>query len=416
MSRRRLAASLVAPVLLVACADGDRQLTLSASTEEPAPSIARGIETRLKSEGFRVTVEVASDTASVVEAIRDGSIDLAIIEEPEQPVAGLATVAPLYPSVLHILRDASRGASSFADLLRGASVYAGPLGGAAHRLLQMLARDFGVRPADFRVLANPWTEKPDVFFIFGGLLPADSVAQLSGYRLFSFGADTGVAGASVADGIVLRHPHLRTFLLPQNLYPPLGDEPVLTLAIRSVLVTRETLDEGLAYELAAALFSHARELSLHYPLVARELNDRLGGDELMLPLHDGTRRYLERDRPGFVERNVDVLALGFTVLITLVSGAIALHRHRLQQRKDRIDVFYAGLLDIRRKIEAAGSDKVSLSALRDEVLSVQREVFRLLIDERIAADTGLVAFVSLSGQMLGELDRRLAQRAAGDGR
>jgi len=38
---------------------------------------------------------------------------------------------------------------------------------------------------------------------------------------------------------------------------------------------------------------------------------------------------------------------------------------------------------------------------------VQQDVLNLLIDERVAADTSLMAFLSLSNQIINELDRRI---------
>jgi len=136
------------------------------------------------------------------------------------------------------------------------------------------------------------------------------------------------------------------------------------------------------------------------------LNVGLDTTELMFPLHAGTRRYLDRDKPGFIERYVEVLALIFTVVITLLSGAFVLYRHRSQVRKDRVDVYYSQLLEIRRGMERTNAH-TALRSHRQRVLDVQQDVLNLLIDERVAADTSLMAFLSLSNQIINELDRRI---------
>ncbi len=46
--------------------------------------------------------------------------------------------------------------------------------------------------------------------------------------------------------------------------------------------------------------------------------------------------------------------------------------------------------------------------LQQNVTGVQREVFALLIDERIAADASLTVFLGLSNRILDEVDRRIA--------
>jgi len=410
--RRLLPNMLVLQLLalvLAGCAMEDRELTLAISTEEPAPSIAESIRSLLSERGFSISVEVTTDPATIVAAIRDREVDLALVEESDLPVPGVVTLAPLYPSILHVLYNHAELPGDFADLIRGAKVYAGPQGGAGHRLLTQLCVDFGVVADQFQLLDNPWTVDPDVYFIFGGLLSADSIRQLEGYRLFSFADVEDISGSSVADGIVLKHHHLKPFLLPKNVYYALNNDPVVTLSIRSVLIAHEDFNSEYALDIASQLFNKAQEIALSYPLVTRELNVGVDTIELMYPLHAGTRRYLDRDKPGFIERYVEVLALIFTIVITLLSGAFVLYRHRSQVRKDRVDVYYAQLLEIRRDMEGTNTH-TALRSYHQRALDVQHEVLNLLIDERVAADASLVAFLSLSNQIINELDRRIGYK------
>jgi len=402
----QLLAWVLAGCALTGCAIEDHELTLAVSTEEPAPSIAETIRSLLSERGFSIAIDPSTDPTSIVAAIRDRRVDLAIVEESELPVPGVVTLAPLYPSILHVLYIELGAPGNFADLIRGAKVYAGPPGGAAHRLLVQLCVDFGVTLDQFQLLDNPWTVVPDVYFIIGGLLSADSLRQLQGYRLFSFAGADDIDGGSVADGIALRHPHLKPFLLPENVYHALSNEPIVTLSIRSVLIAHEDLNGEFALEIASQLFKHAQEIALIYPLVTRELTVDLKTVELMFPLHIGTRSYLDRDEPGFIERYVEVLTLIFTIVITLLSGAFVLYRHRSQVRKDRVDVYCSQLLEIRR--DMAGTNvHAALRLYLQHALDVQHEVMNLLIDERIAADTSLMVFLGLSNQIINELDRRI---------
>lgn len=402
-------ALLLFAVLLAGCTADDRELTLAVSTEEPAPSIAETIRSLLSERGYALSIDATTDPSEIVAAVRDRKVDLALVEESVLPVSGLVTLAPLYPSVLHVLYNETEVPGNFADLIRGAKVYAGPLGGAAHRLLMQLSVDFGVVADQFQLLDNPWTENPDVYFIFGGLLSPDSIRQLDGYRLFSF-ADVGdISGASVADGIVLRHHHLKPFLLPRSVYYALNNEPVVTFSIRSVLIVHEDFDSEFAFDIASQLFNRAQDIALNYPLVIHELNADVDAIELMFPLHAGTKRYLDRDKPGFIERYVEVLALILTIVITSLSGAFAFFRHRSQVRKDRVDVYYSQFLDIRRDMERTSTLNV-LRTCHKRALDVQHEVLNLLIDERVAADASLVAFLSLSNQIINELDRRIGYK------
>lgn len=396
-----LFAALALTALLIGCAGEDRSLTLAVSTEEPAPSIAASASSVLSERGFSIVTQPVGNPQEAIDAVLAGQTDLAIIDEPDHAIAGLITVAPLYPGVLHVLYRGPKQ-DNFAKLLGTGAIYAGPVGGVAHRLLLQLAADFGMDSDGLQILENPWVVSPDVYFIFGGLLPPESLSQLDGYQLYSFASRSDAADGSLAHGIALKHPHLHPFLLPRGVYPQLSADAVLTLSNRSVLVANETLDSDVAYDVAAALFAAAPEIAVAYPLVTHELNESMNTGELMLPLHEGSRRYLERDRPGFIERHVEVLALYLTIVLALISGAVWLWQHRTQKRKDRVDEYHAALLGIRTAMSDSAPDA---GALRQRVLDVQNEVMTLLIDERIAADAGLVAFVSLSNQILDELSR-----------
>jgi TRAP-type uncharacterized transport system substrate-binding protein len=393
--------SLLVACIIAGCGAEPTELTLATLTEEPAPSIAETIKATLAGDGFDIRIVSADDAVALAESVLAGGADLAIIEEPDRSIPGLTTVAPLYPSVLHILVHHDHIDSDFAGTFEGANIWAGPPGGSASRLLSRLAADAGLAADDYTILDNPWTTLPDVHFILGGLLNVVNADQLSDYRLFSFRRAHDIPGGTLADAIALRHHDVRPFLLPAGMYPMLADDAVLTLSVRSVLVARQGMDEEVIYEVAAALYANAQDIARDYPLVTRELDEDLRSVELMVPLHDGARRYIDRDGPGFIERYVEVLALAFTIAVTLVSGAIALYRHRTQVRKDRVDHYYTRLIDIR---EAMPTRPATES--RRDVLAVQREVLALLIDERVAADAGFVAFVSLSNQMLDELDRQ----------
>ena len=402
----RIGLAGAALLFLASCSLQDYELTLGVSTEEPAPSIAETIRSQLGAQGFTISIEETAVLSGIVNAVRDGELDLAVVDEPRVSVPGVVTLAPLYPSILHILHNRGAVTEDFAELIRGSSIYPGPVGSAGYRLLMQLADDFGVAADQYQLLENPWTVNPDVYFIFGGLLSDESLRQLSGYRLFSFVEADSISGGSVADGIVLRHHHLKPFLLPKSIYHTLNNDTVLTLSIRSVLIANENLDSDTAYDIASSLFNDAQEIALNYPLVMRELSDDLNPADLMFPLHEGARRYLDREAPGMIERYADVIALGVTLLLTAFSGAFAYSKRRQQIKKDRVDVYYSQLLEIRHGMDAA-PDKAAFRACHQRALGVQREVLDLVVNERIAADNSLIAFISLSNQIVNELERRI---------
>ncbi len=96
-------ALLLFALVLAGCSMEDRELTLAVSTEEPAPSIAETSRSLLSDRGFSISIDATTDPTKIVAAIRDREIDLALVEESDLPVPGVVNLAPLYPSILHVL-------------------------------------------------------------------------------------------------------------------------------------------------------------------------------------------------------------------------------------------------------------------------------------------------------------------------
>lgn len=377
------------------------QLVLGVHTEEPAPTIAQ-LLAEIQADGQEITVRAFDDVASLGEELAAGAIDLALLEGIGSNTRDVMLVADLYPSVLHILYRGDQTPATVAELLDGRTIWAGAPGGIGHRLVQSLAEDFGLPPDRIHLLDDPWSQDPDVYFMFGGILDADALSRLPGFRLFSLGAAATLTHGSVAEGVSLRYPQLRPFVLPAQLYPALNDDAALTLSISTLLVAREGLDESVVYHLATEIAQIAPQIAARYPLAGLPRMSQQDTASRELALHPGARRYRDRDLPGFVERNVDVLGLWGTVIITIGSGLLAWRRHRQQSRKDRLDTHYQKLLLLRAGLNGGGGDsQLAAQAIR----ASQAEVMALVIEERIDADGALVAFLTLSNQLLAEAER-----------
>ena len=348
-------------------------------------------------------VEAVGDPSEILDAVAGGNSRLGIIEEPSELRDGVTLIAPIYASVLHVLHHADMQAENFGELIRGNKVYAGPGAGAARRLLVQLAADFGVAPEQYTLLDNPWLQTPDVFFVTGGLLPNESLQRMVDYRLFSFGDPAALGHGTVAEALALKHSHVRTFVLPEGLYGELTRDAVLTIAMRASLIGPADMDARHAYRIAETLYGRAQELSVAYPFISDELRRKLETEALTLPMHRGARRFLDRDKPGFIERYVEIIGLGLTLGEAAFSATAAAIRRQRQQRKDRVDVYYRRIIELRETItpelDAAGARR-----LAEDVRAVQHEVFGLLVEERIDANDTLTLFLDLSNQVLKEID------------
>ena len=381
---------------LCAGAHARAAITLGIHVDEPAPTIAQLLVDRLPQE-LKPQLRSFTDASELHAALAAGEVDLAFLEDPLEAMPGVSAVSDLYPSVLHLLVRRPMATVDLGQLLTSGPVWAGVPGGIGHGLASRLAVDYAVAPLD--LLSDPWSQTPAVYFIFGGLLGTDAVSRLEDYRLVSIGDPGAVAVGSVAQGIALRYPNLRAFVLPAEIYPSLARKPALTLAVKTLLVARSGLEPGLVYELAMETDRIKPAIASVYPLAGIDELGRSGNAARALPWHPGAQRYIDRELPSVIERYAEFVGATVTLTIALVTLSVALYRRRRQARKDRLDEFYQQALAYRAELELPHVDP---GLIANKLRALQAEVFELLIAERIDADSALVAFLSLSNQLLEE--------------
>lgn len=388
-------------VLLAACTPETGKLVLGVSAEEPGPGIAEEVRQLLTESGLAVEVRSIETSTDIIAALRNGDIDFGIIDEPARLIPGLATVLPLYPSILHVLYKGDQPADNFPGVIVGKRIYAGPPGGPAAQFLAQLGDHFDIDPGSYTVLDNPWVESPEVYFVFGGLLEKNSRRGLGDYRLFSFGDVARHGKGTVADGIALQYPNIKVFLLPAQIYNNLNPDTVLTLATRTVLVTAASTDVARVFDVTSILLANFQRLSSAYPLVTREMNEHIQLNSFTLPVHTGAQRSIDKDAPTLIQRYAQVFALGLTFVTLLVSMLITLYKSRKGREKDRVDGYYRKILALRRELQDSLS-RDHCRRIEEQVINIQNEVFSLLVDQRVCANESLTIFLALSNQVLGE--------------
>lgn len=402
MTRLSLAClSLLALAGLTGCG-GERSAILGYVASEPGPAIASVLAEQF--EGDITLSLVAHDSPeSLLLALQAGEVDLAIAEHPSTPIGSVGVLSSLYPSVLHLItrQDALCNTHDPASQrLRAAvtnvPVYAGPEGSAGYRLLMDLAAVGLVdEPTRLQLLANAFGEMPQTFVEFGGVLPIDATRRLDGYCLLSLG--TADEAAPFADALALRFPHLEAFTIPAGLYPALAQDAVQTLAVRKLLIARMDLDVDLAYDIAAGVASSASALGEVYPLARAGVFAELKPAQLNLPVLPGAQRFLDRDAPGFLERHAETLALLITAIVALSSAGVALLSRYRQSRKDRLDRYFEQLVALQSEAATASSSRAR--ELLGQLDAQTEEVVGLLMEERVAADPALVAYLQLGDRV-----------------
>ena len=349
----------------------------------------------------RVTlVPAPEDARTVLEALAAGDGDIAIITDimPFRP--DIATVMPLYPTILHVAYRKGRSAGSTEELVTGATVYAGPPGSSSRFLFERITKRAGLTGNDFTYVDST-DQVPDLIVVFAPISP-ERLRGIPDYELYSMGKPEDIGTGSVVDSATLLNPQFKAFVIPTGTYGELTPGPVLTLAVNQVLVARRDLDRATVYDLANELVRLRPALSALRPGLFQEISDDFDPSSSTFIIHPGAQDYMQRDAPSIYERYSGIAEVFVTVLIAVISTVFGLARLYRVRRKNRIDTFYAAVMKIRNSIAETLTDK-ERQEKENEIRALQTTAFEMLIDEKLAADESFRIFISLSNDVLLQL-------------
>jgi len=350
-----------------------------------------------------------SDTAmsgqEAVDAILAGDVDLALVSNALPYSDGVATVIPLFPTVLHIGYVGDRAFTDISELLTGARIFAGDEGSASRLIFQRSVDRFKIPDDSFTFVTRPGPDNEiDVFVVFAPIAPdrLENLQREIDIRLFSIGDSDAVGRGSSIDATTLLNPYLKPFIIPVGTYGDATPEPILTVAVDKMLVARRDLPESAVYTLISELLRLRPALAAQRPGLFNELSGDFDASGSTFVLHPGAQAYLERSEPTIYERYSGIAEVAVTVLIALISATFAGMRLYRMKRKNRIDRYYSEVIDIRHQAErsADGAEKLEL---RERLKALQDQAFSELVNEKLAANESFRIFITLSNDVLRQL-------------
>lgn len=389
-------------LILSSCDSGLRSLVLVKPDGDIDRDIAANLVDLLDDEAS-IIVELtdrAMTGGQALEAIADGRADIALISNDQPFREDITTVMPLYATVLHIVHPADREAADVVQLLRNAAVYAGQDGSASRRVFERLTAnvDLGESPYQF---VTDRSVNVDLAVVFAPIAP-DRLAEFPGVRLWTMGVPDDIGTGGPVDATVLLNPHFRPFVIPAGTYGDAAAQAVVTIAVDKIVVAREDLDPSLVYDLINEVLRLRPVLAAKHPGVFQHLSEDFDASRSRFILHAGTQDYLQRSEPTFVERYSGVAEVLVTLMIAVISAALAGIRIYNRRRKNRIDHYYSKLIDIRKSISNTMQESERQQAA-EKVRELQDEGFELLVNEKLAADESFRIFITLCNDVIAQL-------------
>ena len=354
-----------------------------------------------------IFTEAAADPElTPLDALRAGAADITITENSHPFVPGVRSVLPLYRSVMHILIREELAEADFeeAEATMGAEqatidIMVVNQSHAAMTFLSLSAQRSKWFHGNYRLTSEFQRGDTDIIIYVGPINPGNTRWYREGYRLVSLGDLDESRTEFFSEGISYLVPQLEPARIPALTYNLPGNELGLeTLAVDTLLVARADAPERAVYELTQTLIEQKARFAAIAPNIFSWLSEDFDPLALNFPLHRGARAYLERDEPGFLERYAESLNFIVYLSFLVLTGVVALARWQARRKKNRVDTFYAKVLEIRER-----AARESKEELLEELGALEKEAFGLLISERLAADESFRIFTELLGQVRSEL-------------
>ncbi len=408
MRTRNTLAILGSLLLIAACEQRSNELTVVLPESDFDQEVAKEIADLFGREStieLRLTESALSEEAAL-DALADGTVDVALVSNSMPYQEGVATVIPLYPTVLHVGHSSDREISDLSDLLRDARVFAGPVGSASRLMFRRMVDRPELGSLDYTFVGAPDRENlPDVFVVFAPVLPEllrERIQDAPQLKLVGMGPPESVGTGSTIDAATLLNPYLRPFVIPVGTYGAATPDPVLTLAVDKILLARRDLRPSVVYDLINEVVRLRPALAASYPGLFRDLTGDFDASQSTFVLHPGAQAYLQRDAPSVYERYSGIAEVVVTIFVALASATFAGVRIYRLRRKNRIDTYYSEAIRLRNAF-ADGSGDADRQATIEKIRALQNEAFSLLVDEKLAADESFRIFITLSNDVVQEL-------------
>lgn len=278
-------------------------------------SVCRLVNQERRAHGLRCAARLAAGSVANIAALREGSVDLAIVQSDVQDQAlrganefaeagaftGLRAVMALHPEPLTIVARADAGIAQLEDL-PGKRISIGGPGSGQRALWDVVMDRMGWSPEDFAAMLElaPSEQAPAVCgdridaFVFTVGHPALSVQEAT----TGCGAVLAEATGPVVQALIAEGPLYFATEIPGGLYRgnPTGVE---TFGVGATLVTRADVAEDRIDTLVRAVFGDFEMLRGLHPALANLEPERMAHTGLSAPLHPAADRYY-RER-GWIE-------------------------------------------------------------------------------------------------------------------
>jgi TRAP transporter TAXI family solute receptor len=272
-------------------------------------AICRLVNKGRDSHGFRCAVESTAGSLYNLNAIRNGDMELGIVQSDWQyqayngtgsfkqtgPYPDLRSVFSIHSEAFTVVARRDSGIETFEDL-KGKRVNVGAAGSGQRATTEVVLDAYGWTLKDFSA-ATEFKPAEQAQALCDGKV--DAIIYIVGHpngaiQEATTTCDTvivDVAGPQI-DALIADHPYYAQTVIPGGLYEG-NEDDVSTFGVKATLVTSDEVSDDAIYEVVKAVFDNFEEFRNLHPAFTYLDPKRLPTEGNSAPLHEGAERYFK---------------------------------------------------------------------------------------------------------------------------
>lgn len=373
---------------------------------------------------IRVTILETGGTTENLRLLEQGKADIATAQADVTAGPSERLVANLYQDAFQLLVRSDSGVREFIDL-RGKRIALPQTGGQFESFLSV-AEHFGLKGSDFRFVGED-DRSSDQALIDGKTDAAFRVRALGDNSIQQLVQSGRIRLAQIeqAAAMRIRWNAFEPSVIPMGAYlgnPPIPERDLATVAVMRTLVAHRNVPEQVVNAITETLMERRRELvhvipedfKLIRPLLA-QISPPSQDRGLAPALHAGAREYYDKNKPSFLQKNADYVALILTVVLLVASWVWELKRWVERSQKDRADHYIHDVVELMNRAQRC-EETIALEELRQRLYAILTEAVVALDNDQLSEES----FQSFRGvwqivrDVIGERSRYLVTESAAE--
>jgi TRAP transporter TAXI family solute receptor len=324
----------------------------------------------------------------------------------------LRTVLPLYPQIFLIVYKDSIQANSLQALIEGRKIAVGPKTGGTAPFARKFFQLMGIDSSKYEFVYSHYQENTisDTIPISISVTGVDNarIKEMLMHKhgkIWSLDSIETFGKGSLVEGFCLQYPLARPFVLPKNTYQNHPQHPILTIAMDNLLLAHKSVPATVIYDLLNTIFENEEILSSK-DILFHNIAEDFDRKSLQFPMHEGLKNYLNRNKPSFIERYADILALMITALTIGMGTFSTFLQWNKKRRKERIDKYYLKVIQLENEAKSKTQPE-DLNVVLEALDLLRQKAFQQLTDEKLQADDSFRIFVALIQDVISLVRKRL---------